>query len=100
MTYGLSDGELQERLLDEEEEEERIVNTSAIIRKEREEEWRDKQRMYRDLAENEPLKRLGDGKGLVRYPPDSKPMMDAPDWVMNDPMGSRMPLGFHEFNDD
>ncbi|PHJ22034.1 dna-directed rna polymerase alpha chain rpoa [Cystoisospora suis] len=100
MTYGLSDAELQERLLDEEEEEERIVNTSAIIRKERDEEWRDKQRMYRDLAENEPLKRLGDGKGLVRYPPDSKPMMEAPDWVMNDPMGSRMPLGFHEFNDD
>ncbi|EPR63436.1 DNA-directed RNA polymerase alpha chain rpoA [Toxoplasma gondii GT1] len=99
-TYGLSERDLDERLLDEEEEEERIVNTSAIIRKEREEAWKDKQRTYRDLAENEPLKQLGDGKGLVRYPPDTKPMMEAPEWVMEDPMGQRKPIGFSEFNDD
>ncbi|CBZ56146.1 putative DNA-directed RNA polymerase alpha chain [Neospora caninum Liverpool] len=99
-TYGLSEHDLAERLLDEEEEEERIVNTSAIIRKEREEAWKDKQRTYRDLAENEPLKQLGDGKGLVKYPPDTKPMMEAPEWVMEDPMGQRKPIGFSEFNDD
>ncbi|PFH38065.1 DNA-directed RNA polymerase alpha chain rpoA [Besnoitia besnoiti] len=99
-TYGLSERELEERLLDEEEEEERTVNTSLIIRKEREEAWQDKQRTYRDLAENEPLKQLGDGKGLVKYPPDTKPMMEAPSWVMEDPMGQRMPIGFSEFNDD
>ena len=90
-----------ESLLDEEELEEELVQRSPTIRLEREREYAALLKLKEDLAAGKELQERGDGEGMPKFPIKHKGLEMPPDWVFEDFMAQRVPIGLAEgFTDD
>ncbi|KAL8273014.1 hypothetical protein Esti_003067 [Eimeria stiedai] len=86
-------GDWEERLLDEEELEEELVRRSPTIRLEREREYQATLKLVEDIEAAKAVQERGDGEGLPKFPIKHKGLEDPPDWVFEDFMAQRVPIG-------
>ncbi|OEH73920.1 DNA-directed RNA polymerase alpha [Cyclospora cayetanensis] len=91
----------QERLLDEEELEDELVQRSPTLRVEREKEYQAALKLRADIEVGKKLQERGDGEGLPKFPIKHKGLEMPPDWVFEDFMAQRVPVGWVTgFTDD
>ena len=83
-----------ERLLDEEELEEELVQRSPTIRLEREKEYQATLKLREDIEKGKKLQERGDGEGLPKFPIKHQGLEMPPDWVFDDFMAQRVPIGW------
>ncbi|KAL8432889.1 hypothetical protein ACSSS7_004292 [Eimeria intestinalis] len=83
----------EERWLDEEELEEDLVQRSPTIRLEREREYQATLKLVEDIEAAKAVQERGDGEGLPKFPIKHKGLEDPPDWVFEDFMAQRVPIG-------
>ncbi|CDI73710.1 DNA-directed RNA polymerase alpha chain, putative [Eimeria praecox] len=90
-----------ERLLDEEEFEEELMQRSPTIRLERERSYQATLKLKKDIETGKQLQERGDGEGLPKFPLKHQGLEMPPDWVFEDFMAQRVPIGWVTgFTDD
>ncbi|KAL8433454.1 hypothetical protein Efla_001272 [Eimeria flavescens] len=92
---------LENRLLDEEELEENLIQHSPTVRLERERIYQATLKLQEDIEAGKLLQERGDGQGLPKFPVKHKGLEMPPDWVFEDFMAQRVPIGMGwGFTDD
>ena len=90
---GAPEKDEEERLLDEEELEDELVQRSPTIRLEREKDYQATLQLRQDIETGKKLQERGDGEGMPKFPIKHTGLEMPPDWVFEDFMAQRVPIG-------